>query len=115
MINHRLVWTQGIFSVDENKIWFVPYWINVLCVYNLKTNKMEKTIHFPDQDTDSAGYYSVKKMDELVAILPAFEKRVYIYDTTTDVVSSFDLPAAKCQCEKFCLPQCGIKIFIFFL
>lgn len=101
MINHRLVWTQGIFSIDENRIWFVPYWINVLCVYNLKTNKMEKIIHFPDQDTDSAGYYNVKKINELVIVVPAFEKRIYVYDSAADVVSSFDLLAAKYKCEKF--------------
>lgn len=101
MINHRLVWTQGVFSIDENKIWFVPFWINVLCVYNLKTSQMEKVIQLPDQDTDSAGYYNVRKMDELVIVIPAFEKRIYVYDIATDVLSSFDLPVAKHQCERF--------------
>ncbi len=101
MANHRLVWTQGIFSVDENKIWFVPYWINALCVYNLKTNKMEKVIYFPDQITDSSSYYNVKKIDNLVVAIPAFEKQIYVYDTAKDIIDSISFRSGKYCCEKF--------------
>lgn len=100
-INHRLVWTQGIFSVDKNRVWFVPYWINVLCVYNLKIDKMEKIIQFPNRAIDSAGYFNVKKIDDLVVIIPAFEKQIYVYDTIKEVMLSFDFPKMQCRYEKF--------------
>lgn len=101
MVNHRLVWTQGIFSVDENRIWFVPYWINVLCAYNLQTNELEKTIWFPNQMTDSAGYYHVKKVDHFVVSIPAFEKQIFVYDTTKEIMCAIDFPLEACRCEKF--------------
>lgn len=101
MVNHRLVWTQGIFSIDENRIWFVPYWINALCVYNLQTSEMEKIIYFPNQTTDSAGYYNVKKVDHFAVVIPAFEKQIYIYDTDKDVMCTINFPFVTCCCEHF--------------
>ena len=51
------LWTNGSFEICGDKIWLVPYWMNMLCSFDMKTQLLDKVIHFPGLSTASLGFF----------------------------------------------------------
>lgn len=96
-----LAWTIGGFAIDGDYVWFVPYMLNVLCKYNMKTNYMEETLFIPKPTCGFAGFYNVIKTKESVIMIPAFEKNIYMYHIEEKKMEKVEIPNEKCTCEKF--------------
>ena len=95
------LWTGGGFEVLGDRIWFVPYWVNVLCCFNRKSGQMEKMVHFPGLTTASAGFNNVKRVENRLMIIPAFEHALYVYDMDTGEIRTTGPELKHCALEKF--------------
>lgn len=95
------IWTCGGFTVDGADVWFVPYWENVLCRYNLITREIEDIITFPNASILIAASYNVKRSGERIIVIPAFERGVYIYDKKKKQMENIVINDEECPLEKY--------------
>lgn len=101
MDRKKFLYTPWGFTIEGNDLWFVPVGINMLCKYNLLTKRIEKTVTFPDMSIEHWGAYNVKKFENYIVTVPAFERNIYMYDSTNDTVTKIDLEVKEYNPEFF--------------
>lgn len=108
------IWTHGGFAIDGDCVWFVPYWENILCRYNMNTHKTEKTILFPNIKKLAAGVFNVIKRGNYVVSVPAFEQDLYIYNDKEGIMKQYELKRGSYVLERFyCCTNWGDSIYMF--
>lgn len=85
------VWMNWRFTVQDGVLWFVPYWINVLCKFDLSTGKMEKIIKIPFDEIEYAGVYGIRKYEEYIICVPGYENSIFLYNTQSEDMSVIPL------------------------
>lgn len=89
------------YEFDDQYVWFVPYWHNFLCCYNLHDKKMELMRELPG-DSYIAGYYvNIAKVKHRIYILPASAIDILIYDIEEDCFGKIPLVDKKIRIDKF--------------
>lgn len=109
-----LIWTSLHFGLDKGKVWFVPYWHNLLCCYSLETHMLERIEVIPDENDASLLFDNMVIIGEEIILIPANSTYVFFYNMESRVFSKITLPEQVTGYNKFC--ACGIwkkNLFLF--
>ena len=79
------------FALDEDCIWFVPYWYNKLYRYNLKKDQLEFCRTLPVFNNMESLYGNVVKCGERLVLVPSSADAVCIYNIKEDTFSILPL------------------------
>ncbi len=77
-MKHDFLWPYH-FAVDGECIWFVPYWYNMLCKYNVQTRQIESMQTLPQENTVEGLYLNLVKIGNCILLIPMYAKNVCIY------------------------------------
>lgn len=100
-MSKNYVWTNLGFIVEDDNLWFVPFWMNVLCEVNLSTMQIGKVKAFPHMFTEAGGIYNVRKYQEYIINVTAVDDVNYLYDIPADNMLAIPLKEDAYACEKF--------------
>lgn len=75
-----LLWTNGLFEIENDSIWFISFFYNCLCKYNIKNRKLEEFIEIPLSNIKHGSFYNLKKVNEILVIVPARGRNIYFYN-----------------------------------
>lgn len=68
------------FVVDGDNLWFVPYWYNILCMYNMKSKKLELIKKLPQDNEIEGIYLNLVKAGQYLVLVPMYAQEVCIYE-----------------------------------
>lgn len=93
------LWTCN-FCIDQDKIWFVPYWYNLLCCYDLKEKKYDKVVKIPEKNEFPGLYNDLLLVNDKLILVPSDAKKICIYDKATEQFEAYELLFTPCMIDK---------------
>lgn len=79
------------FIVDGTSLWFVPYWYNALCRYDMQTEKLE-IVHWLHKEKAAQGLYiNLVKIDECLILMPMQTSCIYVYEMNQNQMHEISL------------------------
>lgn len=90
------------FAIDGACIWFVPFWYNLLCCYNVRDGKIETMMELPEANHLWALYNKIVKVDSRIILIPNNATKLCIYDTAIQNWKTFEIEESKGQQDLFC-------------
>ena len=93
------IWAHESFDINEDIIWLVPYYLDLLCGYSLKERKIVFAKVFSDFCGEEDRYLNVKYVDGNLVIIPSYGDCIYVYNIRNDKTVSYSVK--KCSAAKF--------------
>ena len=76
---NKLVWSHEKFAIDENMVWFVPYYSSVLCGFDLDKREIVKVKMLDGEGDRRDGYLNVLKVGNYIVLIPSYGEKFIIY------------------------------------
>lgn len=76
----RALFSNCGFEIFDNKIWFVPFFLNMLCGYSIDDNKIVFAMTLSDVNVDVGLSYNTIEIDGKLLSIPARGNDIYILD-----------------------------------
>lgn len=80
---NNYVWAHESFDIYDGVVWFVPYYIDLLCGYSLIKKKIVSVVNLPELYSDEDRYLNVKAVDGNLIIIPSYSEYIHIYNIKT--------------------------------
>lgn len=97
-MDKEYVWSLD-FALEEN-IWFVPYWYNLLCKFDISDRRLEY-IQLPIKNTVEGLYNSSVKVGDIIIMIPSDADSLCLYNIKTRDFLSFPLREKENDIDKF--------------
>lgn len=73
------LWSYNFF-VDHERVWFVPYWYNLLCCFNLNTKQLEIVEKIPEENNCEGLYINLVKIGDEIILIPNSTAKLCVYN-----------------------------------
>ena len=83
------LWTYGVFDIIDTNLYFVPYGLNKLCIYDLRCRLVVGFVDLPDAINNRVSSVGVKAWGIYIVVIPAYSQWICVYNTLTGDLSSY--------------------------
>ena len=98
-MNKKGVWPHESFFIDDEMLWFVPYYYGILCGYNMNEHRITRTKLLTENIKDIDRYINVIKYNNFIISIPSYENVVKVFDVNNDDI--IDYETIKRNAEKY--------------
>lgn len=89
------------YLIDGEKLWFVPFWYNLLCCFDLEKKEMILMEEIPEKLELPSLYFSVAKVNQKIVLVPGNAKKIGIYDIDKEQFTMIPLKYDRERMDKF--------------
>ena len=79
------------FVIDDDSVWFVPYYYNYLCRYSLKDDRCLLCKRIPEDVELVLSFANLLKYNNQIILIPDNANTIFIYDIDKDEFDSIEL------------------------
>lgn len=83
-----LVWTNDSFSIINNKLWVTPFNANVLCRFDIQSNKLQKCFVWKETHCAKAASCNITDWQNKIVVIPARDNVIRVL-SQDDIIQEY--------------------------